>query len=227
MGEWCTAPATKPSTSRPRSSRPSGSGTPRTPRAGTWRSSAWIVSVHGPVARRTVAPTRSAPVRLSPVLSAAVRRTGRLDRPAQEDRPRPRRVALGLARHEHLAEAADRRLERAAGEEPPLLVLAGEEPEPLRLAGPAVQPDAVAAALRLRQPLDGGDELVLALRLLDDDDAERLEVLAAARRDEVHLGLDLRLRLRRGRARGGRRGGPFGLAPPAPGGEEGRPRGGG
>src|SRR4051794_17239801 len=163
-----------------------------------------MVSVHGPAARRTVAPTRSAPVRLPPSVSAAAARgVGRPDRAAQEDRARPRGVALGLARDEDLAEPGDRRLQLAPGEQPTLLVLAGEEPEPLRLAGPVVEPDPVAAALRLRQPLHRGDDLVLPLRLLHEHDAEGLEALSAARRDEVGLRLDLRPRLRRGRARGG------------------------
>src|SRR6185436_13781768 len=97
----------------------------------------------------------------------------------------PVRVALRLARDEDLAVAGDRRLEPAAGEQAPLVVLAGEEPEPLRLARPAVEPDPVAAGARLRQPLDGRDDLVLVLRALDEDDAEGPEVLAAVGRHEV------------------------------------------
>src|SRR4051812_23009182 len=82
--------------------------------------------------------------------AAAVRRAGGPDRPAQEDRAGPRRVAFRLARDQHLAVAGDRRLQLAAREQPALLVLAGEEAEPLRLARAAVQPDPVAAALGLR-----------------------------------------------------------------------------
>src|SRR6185312_6218475 len=88
---------------------------------------------------------------------------------------------LGLARDEDLAEAVDRRRELAAREEAALAVLAGEEAQPLGLAGPAVEPDSVAALLRLGQALHGGDDLLLALRALDERDAAEQERATQAR----------------------------------------------